>query len=147
MAAAMLRLVARLPQFRLRLRLEGATVPRRTPILFVGNNEYDMQLLAPQRRARLDAGALSVVVVRHATRVGLVGMALRALVGRLDAARDLETLRLDRLEVSPRRAHRLLVSADGEVFRAEPPITYRIRPRALRVLAPAAGAGPAGARP
>jgi diacylglycerol kinase family enzyme len=147
MAAAMIRLVARLPQFRLRLRLRGATVPRRTPILFVGNNEYDMKLLAPQRRARLDAGALSVVVVRHASRVGLVGMALRALVGRLDEARDLETLRLEELEVSPRRPHRLLVSADGEVFRAEPPITYRIRPRALRVLAPAAGAGSAEAPP
>lgn len=140
MALAMLRLVARLPLFRLRLRVEGATVPLRTPILFVGNNAYEMKVLAPQRRLSLDAGALSVMVVRHASRAGLLWMALRALVGRVDTARDLDVLRLERLEVAPKRPHRLLVAADGEVFRAAPPVAYRVRPRALRVLAPAPGA-------
>lgn len=142
MSFAALRTLARLPLFRLRLRLGAGVLPRRTPILFVGNNVYEMALLAPQRRARLDAGVLSVVVVRHATRRGLVWMALRALVRRLDARRDLELLTLERLAVEPRRLRRLLVSADGELLRLEPPLDYRIRPGALRVLAPPAG-GPA----
>jgi diacylglycerol kinase family enzyme len=33
----------------------------------------------------------------------------------------------------------LAVSLDGEVVRAEPPLDYRIRKRALRVIAPAGG--------
>jgi diacylglycerol kinase family enzyme len=135
MAFAVGRMVARLPVLRLRLRLAGVQLPRRTPLLFVGNNAYETAALAPQRRAALDRGALSVVVVKHATRRGLVGMALRALLGRLDAARDLETLALCEVVVES-HARRLLVSADGEVFRAAPPLTYRCRPRALRVLAP-----------
>lgn len=137
MTFALVRLVARLPLFRLRLRLGDDVLPRRTPILFVGNNVYEMAVLAPQRRPRLDGGTLSVVVVRHATRRGLVWMALRALAGRLDAARDLERLELAGFAVEPRRLRRLLVSADGEVLRLAPPLVYRTRPGALLVLAPA----------
>ncbi|BDG04128.1 hypothetical protein AMOR_31240 [Anaeromyxobacter oryzae] len=141
MALAVARTLARLPVFHLRLRVGGVALPRPTPVLFVGNNLYDLDLFAPQRRAALDGGALSVFVVRHATRAGLAGMALRAAVGRLDTARDLEALAVPELVVDARRG-RLLVSADGEVFRAATPLVYRARPRALRVLAPPPGSAP-----
>jgi diacylglycerol kinase family enzyme len=136
MVLALLRMVARLPLLRLRLRIPGADLPRRTPILFVGNNAYEMRLLAPQRRPVLDGGALQVLVVRRRSRIGLVALALRALAGRLDAARDLEALAPTRLEVWGRAGHRLLVATDGEVHRMEAPVALRIRPRDLRVLAP-----------
>lgn len=139
MALAMARTLIRLPVHRLRLVVEGAALPRRTPILFVGNNAYDAALVAEQRRPALDGGALSVVVVRHASRLRLLGLALRALLGRVDLVRDLETLTVDALRVESHHPW-LLVSADGEVLRLRPPIEYRIRPRALRVLAPPAGA-------
>jgi diacylglycerol kinase family enzyme len=135
MAFALARLVIRLPRLPLRLTVASASVPRRTPIVFVGNNPYEMRLLAPQRRRALDGGALGVLVVRRASRLHLVALALRALVGRLDAGRDLDALRVDALRVDSRR-RRLHVAADGEVLRLAPPIEYRIRPAALPVLAP-----------
>ena len=42
---------------------------------------------------------------------------------------------VERLQVSSRR-RQLAVSLDGEVVRAEPPLNYKIRKRALRVIAP-----------
>jgi diacylglycerol kinase family enzyme len=41
---------------------------------------------------------------------------------------------VERLRVSLRRP-RVAVSLDGEVVRAEPPLDYKIRKRALRVIA------------
>jgi diacylglycerol kinase family enzyme len=137
MALALLRTIFRFPVLRLRLRVSGAELPRRTPMLFVGNNAYEMRLFAPQRRTALDGGALSVVVMRHASRLRLLVLALRALTGRLDAARDLETLRLEAFRIETARARRVLVATDGEVHRIQAPVAYRIRPRALSVLAPA----------
>ena len=140
-AIAIARTVARLPVMRLRLRVAGAALPRRTPILFVGNGTYELELFAPRKRAALDSGALCVMVVRHATRGRLVALALRALVGQVNAGRDLEALALGELVVEARR-RRLHVAADGEVFRMDAPLVYRLRPRALRVLAPPLGAAP-----
>jgi diacylglycerol kinase family enzyme len=42
---------------------------------------------------------------------------------------------VDRLRVSSRRSQ-LAVSLDGEVISAGPPLDYRIRKKALRVIAP-----------
>jgi diacylglycerol kinase family enzyme len=44
---------------------------------------------------------------------------------------------VERLRVSSSR-RQFAVSLDGEVVRASPPLHYAIRPRALRVIAPAA---------
>jgi diacylglycerol kinase family enzyme len=41
----------------------------------------------------------------------------------------------ERLQVSSRK-RMLAVSLDGEVIRAEPPLDYKIRKKALRVIAP-----------
>jgi diacylglycerol kinase family enzyme len=47
---------------------------------------------------------------------------------------------VQRLRVSSRRST-LAVSLDGEVVGAKPPLDYRIRAKALRVIAPQAGDG------
>ena len=60
---------------------------------------------------------------------------MRAAFGGLDAARDLDMLRIAEIEVGS-RARRLLVARDGEVERLRPPLRYRSRAGALRVLAP-----------
>ena len=106
-----------------------------TPLLFVGNNDYRVDLGAPGTREKLDGGQLCVYVMRKKTRRGLIGASLRAL---LDRSRPDDMVRIDkveRLRISARQ-QQLAVSLDGEVVRAEPPLDYKIRKRALRVIAP-----------
>jgi diacylglycerol kinase family enzyme len=106
-----------------------------TPLLFVGNNAYRIDIRAAGKRESLERGELSVYVMRKKTRRGLIAASVRALLNR---SRPDDMVRIDgveRLRVSSRRSH-LAVSLDGEVVRAEPPLDYRIRKEALRVITP-----------
>ena len=106
-----------------------------TPLLFVGNNDYEIAFPAAGERERLDGGQLCVMVLRKNTRLGLFAAIARALVGR--ARRD-DMIRLDdvtSLKVDSKRG-RLTVSLDGETCSFEAPLEYRIRPKALSVIAP-----------
>lgn len=125
------------PFLRVDLRVLGDVARVRTPFVFVGNNRYEMSLFALGGRPALDRGELSLYVARNTRRWGIVRLALRALVGRLRQDRDFEALTVPEVEVvTPRRTVR--VALDGELHRMESPLRYRVRPRALRVLVPAA---------
>ena len=78
---------------------------------------------------------LSVYVTQRHSRLRLVLLALRALVGRLHQARDFEASTTRELRIESRHK-RLLVATDGEVAALEMPLEYRIRPGALQVIAP-----------
>lgn len=139
MAVASLRTLARFNHQRLTLTVNDDKARVDTPLLFVGNNDYRLDIGAPGQRERLDDGELCVLVMRKKTRRGLIAASLRALVGR---RRPDDMVRIDgvqRLRVDSHRGS-LAVSLDGEVLREAPPLDYRIRKRALRVIAPPAGA-------
>jgi diacylglycerol kinase family enzyme len=109
-----------------------------TPLLFVGNNDYRVDIGAPGGRDSLESGRLCVLVMRKKTRSGFVAASIRALFNR---TRPDDMVRIDgveRLRVGSSRSQ-LAVALDGEVVSAPPPLDYRIRKRALRVLAPPAG--------
>ena len=76
------------------------------------------------------------MVMRKKTRRGFIAASIRALLNR---TRPDDMVRIDgveRLRVSSRRSQ-LAVSLDGEVVSAAPPLDYKIRKRALRVIVPA----------
>jgi diacylglycerol kinase family enzyme len=138
MALAFLRMLRRFPRRRLTICVEGWAEPYRTPLVFIGNNEYDFGLFSRGGRERLDAGELSLYVAKHSRPLALLGLIFRATFGRLDQATEIERHRVAAAEIRS-RASRLPVAVDGEVVRLRPPLRYRIRPRALRVLVPKRG--------
>ncbi len=106
-----------------------------TPLLFVGNNDYQLDLPEMGARESLDGGELCVLVMRKKTRSGFIAASIRALFNR--SRRD-DMVRLEgveRLRVASHLGY-LTVSLDGEVIRTQPPLDYRILKRALRVVAP-----------
>jgi diacylglycerol kinase family enzyme len=135
MLVASLRTLARFNHQRLTLIVNDERERVDTPLLFVGNNDYRLDLGGPGRRSTLDDGQLCVMVMRKKTRRGLVAAMIRALLNR---ARPDDMERIDgveRLQVGGRRS-RLTISLDGEVISEPPPLDYRIRKQALRVVAP-----------
>jgi len=135
MLVASARTLARFNHQRLTLTVNDRKALIDTPLLFVGNNDYRLDLRAPGRRESLDDGTLCVFVMRKKTRRGFLAASLRALFNR---ARGNDMVRLgdvERLRVASRRSQ-LTVSLDGEVTRAATPLDYRIRKQALRVIAP-----------
>jgi diacylglycerol kinase family enzyme len=135
MVAAMFRALRHFPRRRLALSAEGWTRPYRTPCLFVGNNDYGMELFTFGRRLHLDRGELSVHVVKQRRPLGFFWMICRLCFGRASQARDIESFRLKELEVRSKTS-RLPVALDGEVEIMHPPLRYRSLPAALTVIVP-----------
>ena len=133
---AIIQAFRRYPLLDVRLRVNGEMLDLTTPFVFVGNNEYAMELLNIGLRERLDKGVLSIYITHRTGRLRLIGLALRAVFGRLRNDRDFLALRSN--EVRIQSAHkRLRVAFDGEITVMEPPLEYRVRPRTLRVIVPA----------
>lgn len=133
MMMALLSVFRRYPTLRVRIGVGDRTVLRTTPFVFVGNNRYEIKLVQLGRRPRLDAGELCVYFANRTGRFGLVRLAVRALFGRLEQAKDFDALCASEVWIETPRKH-LRVALDGEVIRLSPPLHYRIRPGALRVL-------------
>jgi diacylglycerol kinase family enzyme len=137
-AAALARVLLRWPILRVRLEVDGRVWNRRTPFVFVGNNRYELEGLRMGSRARLDGGELCLCVARGMSRFGLVRMAVRGLMGGLRSSGDLDVVCSGEAWVRTRRV--VYIALDGEVLRVPGPLHYRIRPAALRVIAPQPGA-------
>jgi diacylglycerol kinase family enzyme len=135
MAIAAARTLFRFSSRRLTLTVNDRTAVVDTPLLFVGNNAYKMELPGAGTREAIDRGELFVLVLRPKTRLGFCLASVRALFGR---ARQDDVVRIDGVEtlkVGSAR-HSMAVSLDGESVHMKPPLQYRIRPKALNVVAP-----------
>ena len=118
---------------RVTISAEGNRRELRTPCVFVGNNFYDLAALG--QRGSLSSGELCVYVVKRQSWLGLALLPFKVIFGFTDPVHDVELFRVPSVEVRTRR-ERILVSLDGEAVEAMSPLRYRIRPQALRVLAP-----------
>jgi diacylglycerol kinase family enzyme len=127
----------RYPFLSVRMQADTTRLARRTPFVFIGNNEYTMAGLAIGARSRLDAGTLALYVAQHPGRLGLLRFALRALLGGLKEERDFDVLLASEMTIETRHKH-LHVAFDGEVQTMTTPLRYRILPGALTVMVPAA---------
>ena len=121
---------------RMRMQIEGErTVECKSPFVFVGNNDYVMEGFSIGQRSSLCDGCLSIYTTRRHGRLGLLRLAVRALAGRLQQARDFSSLHASSLRIETRR-RRLWVATDGELNVMTTPLTFRVLPRALSVVVP-----------
>jgi diacylglycerol kinase family enzyme len=121
---------------RYRLILDDAVQPVVTPLLFVGNNVYSLDPGKVGTRDALDDGKLSVFAVAKTTRLGLVGFALRTLIGKSNAERDFAAIgTCETLTVNARR-HQISIALDGEIMKLDTPLKFSVRPAALSVFTP-----------
>ena len=126
----------RYPFLSVRMKVGDGAHARRTPFVFIGNNEYTMEGFSIGERSRLDGGTLSLYVAQRPGRLALLRFAWRALRGGLAQERDFDVMLAETLEISTHHK-RLRVATDGEVTIMPTPLLYRIRHAALTVIAPA----------
>ena len=130
---AMVSTLRRYPFLDVRLSIGGVEQRRRTPFVFIGNNEYQMEGLAIGQRAGMTGACLSLYTAQRPGRLRLVAFALRALLGRLRQARDFDIVLATDIVVESRH-RQLRVATDGEVTLMTPPLRYRVRPASLLVI-------------
>jgi diacylglycerol kinase family enzyme len=122
------------PFMGVRIEAEGETILRRTPLVFVGNNEYQMTGLQAGSRKSLTAGRLAVYVLHAERRSGLLRLAAQILLKGAEV-KELDLLSVETATVETRRPL-VQVALDGEVVSSKSPMSYRIKPGALAVFVP-----------
>ncbi len=135
MAIATVRALRRYPLLDVRIEAGETLRACSTPLVFVGNNRYDLSMAGAGGRERLDGGHLVIYAARDPGRMGLLRLAWWAVRGRLERHPEVEFASAAAATVGSRRPA-LDVAVDGEVMRLDTPLRYRIRPAALEVVAP-----------
>ena len=135
--SALLRTVREYAPLRVYVTADGRRFMRRTPVLFVGNNEYQIEGRSLGARRSLDTGRLCLYVLHNTGPWGLFKFALRALIGRAWRIKDFDALQARAIDVETKQK-RMRVAFDGEVAEMESPLHFRIRAGALKVIVPAA---------
>jgi diacylglycerol kinase family enzyme len=106
--------------------------------LMVSNNCYAEQPSLMLHRPRLDQGCLGVYVSKHRRGTAILGVLFKAALGRWRSDPNIEHMRVRRIVVDC-ALPRIKASNDGEIEFLTVPLTYAIRPQALRVLVPGSG--------
>ena len=109
----------------------------RTPFVFVGNNEYQLEGANVGWRPRLTGGRLQVCIAPEMTRIELVRLVAAAFTGGLRGADHFEAMSATECSIRT-RSWRQGVTLDGELVVLRMPLLFRTRPGMLRVLVPAA---------
>lgn len=122
-----------------RLLIDGQEQVVRTPFIFVGNNRYQVEGFQLGGRSSLREGRLSVFAAPECGRFEIAALPIRALLNRLTTDPHFEAFIAEVVSISLSRA-RVMVALDGEVAVMRPPLQYRIRSGALRVLLPSPAA-------
>ncbi|MEO8042682.1 MAG: diacylglycerol kinase family protein [Acidobacteriota bacterium] len=123
------------PFLKVRIEIDGRSFLRKTPFVFVGNNEYDMDLYNIGRRVSLDDGELSVYFLRRGGRWGVTLLLFHSLFGGLRQWEDFEEVSTTAVTIQTRKK-KLHVAVDGEVMTMTSPLNYRTLPKALKVIVP-----------
>lgn len=119
-----------------RVTAAGLATDHRTRFLFVGNNEYEMSAFTYGARHRFDSGDLYLYIAKSRTRLGLIGLGLLGLFRDLAWTDRFERFCLPEFTIETAR-ETVKVYLDGEVVPLKPPLHYRNRAHALRVILPA----------
>jgi diacylglycerol kinase family enzyme len=130
---ATMTVLRRRPFVGVRIRTADDAIVRRTPFVFVGNNEYRMAGINAGSRESLTGGRLALYVMHAAGRRSLLLLGWQVVLRGVDRVRELELFQVEEAVIETRR--RVAVALDGEVRPMDPPLTYRIRPLDLIVIA------------
>jgi diacylglycerol kinase family enzyme len=128
-----MRAVNRYPPLSLQLTIEGRVRRVRSRALAVVVDDYDEAPGHVFSRSELDRGSFTVYVARDASLWGAFRLAIGMLIGRWRQGNILD--RYETTEITIRsRKDAIRVMNDGETQLATPPLRYRLRPGALKVM-------------
>ncbi len=131
-----LRLLVRMPTFRVTLQVEGETREYITPLVFIGVGERELKL--PTLGARIEHGrrGLHVMVVRQRSGGRALALGMAAAARGVDAVAQTPALDAFVVEECTVQPHVPRIAVDGEIVHVSPPLVYRHVSGRLRVVAP-----------
>ena len=133
MAKAVASLMKKYPVMHVKLEADVEEKAIASPLVFVGNNRYEMSGMEMGTRERLDGGRLFVYAPAESGRLQFLKIMAGSLIGA--PSPELVEFATEQVKLVTRKS-RLRVAIDGEVTHLDSPLDYRIRRKALRVVVP-----------
>lgn len=111
-----------------------------TPSIFVGNNALQLAQVGLDEAEDVKRQRLAVVIVRPVGTAKMVWLAVRGMLGKLGEDDSIRNFPVRSMTVRPlsgvsRRG--IKVAVDGEILWCQPPLTFKVAPQPLMLLAPA----------
>ena len=121
-------------------RIELNGVRLRSPLVFVGVGERDLQLPTLGQHKENGRNGLHLIAIRRGKRLETLKIVMDGLFRGIDPlmrARQLENQVLEQIELGYRRPRRkVIVAVDGELIKLGTPLRYRFAPQGLAVVTP-----------
>lgn len=137
LGAGLRTLLGHFPRLRLQMRAEDAPASElRAMTLVVGNNRLQLQKIGIALADRVEQGRLVGIAIRPVSRLSLVVMAMRGLLGHLGEQERVASFAFAELEVNIRRRRKVKVALDGEIGTFTMPLRFAIAAQPLRLLVP-----------
>jgi diacylglycerol kinase family enzyme len=133
---ASIRAFTLLPTIRVELEVEGKAHTFRTPLIFIGVGERELQLPTLGSRKKNGERKLHVIAVHGRRKARLLGTVLEAAARGVETAAqnpELDSYLVDKCTLYL-RWRRAVISLDGETVVLPPPLEYRIERDALRIV-------------
>lgn len=105
-----------------------------TPFIFIGNNRYQINNFAFTNRTELDEGTLCIYAIKATSRVVFAKLFFAVLRGKLHDADEFSTFSTSSISIETSRKKSISISHDGEVSSLTTPLSYKSRPKTLRIL-------------
>jgi YegS/Rv2252/BmrU family lipid kinase len=113
---------------------KGAKAEKDILFLFVGNNRYDFfGLDFLSRKTEFKASNLMIILIEKTGPLAVLLLLAKAMIGRAAQDKRFKMIGLSEFDLYVNDRN-VLVGADGEVFEMQPPLRFRILPRALSVI-------------
>jgi diacylglycerol kinase family enzyme len=108
---------------------------RRTSMVFVGNNTFQLENLELDIADCTRADRLAVVILKPASRIVMARLLLRGAFKNLNGDSHLEMFCTDMIDVESKR-RKVDVVVDGELIQCRTPLSFRVARHALKVMVP-----------
>jgi diacylglycerol kinase family enzyme len=119
------------------LEVEGERKIYRTPLVFIGVGERELQLPSLGKRVKNGQSGLHVMIVRTNSAARLLAIGLSAVARGVDHVShtpQLDAFIVDRCSITIKRRARIAI--DGEIVALQSPLEFELRRDALKVVCP-----------
>lgn len=127
-----------LPIMRIKIEIEGKVSSYLSPFVFVGNNEYQGGIISDPLRTSLNESKLWLCMARAPGIFSLLHLSWLFSVRNISKAENAEHMDaqlLTEVTILPKN-RRISVAIDGEIFKLEPPLQFKILKKSLNIVAP-----------
>ncbi len=111
-------------------------IPQKVWLVFTSNNLINLSLAQPGIRDKLNENLLDRYILKASNPLTLLGTIPAFVTGRLEKSSLVIEEHRTEFEVSVKKNHRVTVACDGEIFRMNSPICYKVVPEALTLRVP-----------